>query len=261
MRSEFFHEIHHRGAVLVDERLPRAPEQQLCQAHDIAVVEERLGNTAQLRIERERHHKRNQIGFLLGEHGAHGRQWRLDHDIVALLLEPHPAQHAAHRDIDGRAAGIDRHHATLHVFEALHGPVGEHHIFLRVVVLHAVLEFISDDPQVGEARVVNRYRQCREGEVCNFKLVVCERRDHLRRSGVADRFEDVGPPHVPGEFLFLHEQRRPVRKRRDPGYADLDRLSLRCARRLKQNCCNESNKPRPYQPHVFLPRGAARELR
>ena len=72
-------------------------------------------------------------GFLLGEHGTHRRQRRLDHDIVALLLEPYLEQHLAHRDIDGRAAGIGRNHATLHVFKALHRPVGEHHIFLRVV--------------------------------------------------------------------------------------------------------------------------------
>ena len=228
-----FHEIHHRGTVLIDEGLPRAPEQELCQTHNIAVVEERLGNAPKLWIEREWHNKGNEIGFLLGEHGTHRRQWRLDHDIVALLLEPYLEQHLAHRDIDGRAAGIGRNHATLHVLKALHRPVGEHHIFLRVVVLHAILEFIGDHTQVGEARVVNRYRKCREGEVCNFKLVVCERRYHLRRSGVADRLEDVGPPHVPGELLFLHEQRRPVRKRRDPGYADLDRLSLRCALRQK----------------------------
>src|SRR5215469_12278190 len=50
-----FHEIHHRGAVLIDEGLPRAPEQELRQTHNIAVVEERLGNAAQLWIERAWH--------------------------------------------------------------------------------------------------------------------------------------------------------------------------------------------------------------
>src|SRR5262249_6445245 len=88
-----FQEIYHRGAVHIDEGLPRAPEQKLRQTHNIAVVEERLGNAAQLWIEREWHDKWNQIGFLLGEHGTHRRQWRLDHDIVALLLEPYLKQH------------------------------------------------------------------------------------------------------------------------------------------------------------------------
>src|SRR5436190_9730641 len=84
-----FHEIHHRGAVPINKGLPRAPEQELRQTHNIAVVEERLGNPVQLWIEREWYNKGNQIGFLLGEHGTHRRQWRLDHNVVALRLEPY----------------------------------------------------------------------------------------------------------------------------------------------------------------------------
>ena len=82
------------------------------------------------------------------------------------------------------------------------GPSVEHHVFLRVVVLHAVLEFIGDHPQVGEAGVVNRGWQCREGEVRDFKLVVGERRDLLRRSGVADRLEGCSSAPCAGRVLF-----------------------------------------------------------
>ena len=214
----------HRRPVLVDEGLPRAPDQELRHAGNIAVDEERLCNRPQLRIEGEGRHHRHEVDLLFRQHRAHGRQRCFQHDIVALVLEAVLSQHATDRDIDRSARRDGADDLALQVLDLFDRAVGHHHVFLRIMARHAVLQFVGDDAQVAEAGIQDRDRQCREGEACDFKLVVGERRDHQRRADIADRLEHIGLAHVAREFLLLEEERCPVRHRRDPRDADLDRL-------------------------------------
>ena len=82
----------------------------------------------QFGIERERQHARDQIDLLLGQHRLHGRERRLDHGVVALVLEPVLVQHRPHGDVDGAAVGIGGDDLALEVLDLLDRTVGEHDV-------------------------------------------------------------------------------------------------------------------------------------
>ncbi len=154
---------------------------------------------------------------------------RFQHRVVALLLEAGFLQRGAQRDVDGAAAAIAGDDLALEVFDLVDAAVLADIEAGAVVAGDAVLEFVGDDANVVEPGILDCERERRIGEVGDFELVIGDRRDHLRRALIAHRFDRVGLAHVPGEVLLLQHDRGPVRHRRHPRHADLDRLLL-CAR-------------------------------
>src|SRR6476620_2723334 len=63
--QHIFHEVHHGGAVLVDERLARRPYDHLRHAERFGLLEQDLSLLAQLRIEGEGQNGRDQVSFLV----------------------------------------------------------------------------------------------------------------------------------------------------------------------------------------------------
>ena len=134
---------------------------------NVAVDEQRLGNAPQRRVEREWRHDRDEVGLLFGKHGPHRRKRGLQHDVVAFLFETASAQHRADCNVNGAAACVDRHDLALEVFDFLDRAVGQHHVLLRIIVGHAILEFVGDHPQVIQVCILMAI-----GSVENARLAI-----------------------------------------------------------------------------------------
>ena len=114
------------------------------------------------RIERERRHGADQVGFLLGQHRAHGGEGRLDDGVVLVGFQAVLAQHRAHGDVDGAAHGVGGEHLALEVGDGFDRAVLEHHEFVGAVARHAVLDFVADHAQIVHVRVLDGERRTRK---------------------------------------------------------------------------------------------------
>jgi hypothetical protein len=216
---------------------------ELGHADRVLAGEQRPRNLRQLRIERERPHRRNQVGLLLRQHGAHGGKRRFDDRVVAIGLEPVLAQHRPHGDIDGAAGGIDRHHFALEILDLVDWAVGAHVELVRVVAMVAVAEIVGDDADIVHAGVLDCDRQRGIREVADLEFVVGDRRDHRRRAAIAHRLEHVGRAEVAREVFLVQQHGRPVGKRRHPGDAQLQGLGTSGAG------CDEEEDPTSQFDH------------
>ena len=225
--DRIFEKIDKRGAVLRNEAGARRPRRQLGDAESVLLREQRVRHRAQFRIERERRHGADEIGFAFGEHGAHGREGRLDDGVVLVGLQPVPVQHRPHRDVDRAAHGIGGEHLALEVGDGLHRAVIEHHEFVGAVARHAVLDLVADHAQVVHVRVLDGEAEGRKGQRPDVELAGRERRDDGRRAFEACGFGDIGLAEMLEDVLFLQHQRRGRGRHHDPADADFHRRGLR----------------------------------
>ena len=64
-------------------------------------------------------------------------------------------EHGAHADVDGAAAAIGADHLALEILNLVDAGVFAHPITVGVKARFTFLEFIGDDAQVAEARVLD----------------------------------------------------------------------------------------------------------
>ncbi len=215
------HEVDHGGAVLVQEAFACRPHDHLRRADRIALGEQRPCQTVELGVVGERRHARDQVGLLLQEDRLHGRQRRLEHRIVALVLEPVLAQHRPHGDVDRAAGGIGCDHLALEVLDLLDRAVLQHEVLRGEVAGHAVLELVGDHPQIGHAGILDGDAERRIGMVADLEFVRRHRGDQRRGAVETGRLEDIGLAVVDEQIGLLRQHRRPVRRRDDPAHSKL----------------------------------------
>ena len=58
------------------------------------------------------------------------------------------AQHGLDCDVDGSARGDGGHNLAFEILDFFDRPVGEHHVFLGIVVIDTVLELVCNDAQI-----------------------------------------------------------------------------------------------------------------
>ena len=218
------HEIDHRCAVLLNHARARRPDDHLRAADHFLLREEHARRGAQLRVERERDHARNDVRLLGEERRLHIGKRGLDGVHFLAIVKAVLAQHRAHDDVHGAAGDVGRDHLALQVPHRLHGGILEHEKLVGVVALDPILELVGDHPQVVHARVLHRNRERGKGEVGDLELVVGERGDHLRRALEVHRLEGVGLALVPRQPRLFEDERGPVRYRHHVRDADLQRL-------------------------------------
>jgi hypothetical protein len=111
--------------------------------------------------------------------------------VVALVHQAMLAQHGFDRDVDGSSRGNGSHHLALEILDIFDRPVGQHHIFLGIIVIDPVLQLVRNDAQILQSGVFDRNRQRRKSKIGDLELAVRERGHHLRRAHKPNRFEQI----------------------------------------------------------------------
>ena len=202
----------------------RDPYDHLRRAERLFLGKQHPRDPLELGIEREWRHERRQIRLLLNEHCLHGGERRLDHGIVAPVLEPVLAQHRPHGDVDCASGGVGRDDPAFEILDRADGAVREHEELVAVMAARPVLELVPHNAQILEPCVLDR--QCERGksEIAELDLVVGKCSDDRRRPLEPQRLESVGLAVVLHQLRLFGEERCPVGRGNHPARANLDRL-------------------------------------
>ena len=189
----------------------------------------------------ERDRRGDEIGLLVVQHGRHGRERHLDDGVVAGEMQPAVQHLGAHRHVDAGAEPVHRDHLALQILDLGDAAIVPHHVVRRVEAVVPVLQFVADDAQVSEARILDRERERGEIERRDLDLAGRDRRDVLRRGGDVDGIEIIGFAEMLGHARRREQDGRERGRRHDPGNADVDRVGARARRGTdrepkRQNC-------------------------
>ena len=231
----------------------RHPDAQRRLAHGVTLGEEHGGVLAQLRIIVERRRGGDQIHLLFQQHGLHGAEARLHHGVIALVLQARLVEHGAHGDIDSAARRIGGEHLALEVGDGLDAAVGAHHELVAVIALRAIDEFIGENAQVVHARVLDGEAHGGEAEQAHVDFIHRQRGDHGRRALEAHGLQHIGLAEILGDASFGEKGGRDIRRRDDPGDADLQRLGAGRKGGGEHGGGGRSSRQKVTQTHDVLP--------
>ena len=191
-------EVFHRTLIGVH---ARRPEEAVAFLNPVATTREQFGIESEGR--RDRDHRR----FPLRQQRLHVCELRLDDAVIALILEPMPAQHDPSLHV-GRAA--ERQYGddlALEIGEILDRPVLQHEKAAAILMaVDAVLDLVADDPQIVEMRILDRRADGRIREAGEIELIGGEGGEPNGRRGEMRRIERVADALMGREIGLHHHQ-------------------------------------------------------
>src|SRR5262249_6167579 len=179
-------------------RLPYRPEGQRNASEARPGREQWPGEVIELPIVGERQDTNHEIALALLEHLLVGREWRLDHGVVALHFETVPAQRSAHDNVDAAAEAVGDGDLTLHALDLVDAGILAHEVRRGVVAGGAILNFIGNDAQIGQAGILYCKREAGVAEGGEVELALADGGDLQGGRAKVDWLENVRLAVVPG---------------------------------------------------------------
>src|SRR5262249_29557899 len=114
-------------------------------------------------------------------------------------VETVPAQGCTHNNVDAATKAVSDGDLTLHVLDLVDAGILAHEIRRGVVARGAILNFIGNDAQVGQAGILYRERKAGVAEGGEVEFVLADGGDLQGGRGKIGRFKNVRPAVVPGD--------------------------------------------------------------
>src|SRR5262249_31244214 len=170
---------------------PYRPERQRNASEARPGRQQGLREFVELPIVGERQDAHYQIALVLPEHLLVGWEWRLDHGVVALHFEAMPPQRCAHNNVNAATKAVGDGDLTLHVLDLVDAGILAHEIRRGVVARGAILNFIGNDAQVGQAGIRYRERKAGIAEGGEVEFALADGGDLQGGRGKVHRFKNV----------------------------------------------------------------------
>ena len=218
------HEIDHRIAMCLEERLAGDAHDHLAAPDRIELREQRMRKGEQFGIGAERQGRGDEVDLALLQHGFLVGKAHFDHRDVALVLQIVFRQHRAHRHVDRAAALVGRDDLALEILDRMDRAVLAHKIAVRVVARDAVLKAVANDAQILHPGIDDPEREGRIGQCRGVELAGRERLHRGRGALEMGQLRDVGLAGMGRELGSGEHQCREIRPRHHPADAQLVRL-------------------------------------